>query len=60
MEVFFEEALEEVLQQQAWEESQDQFLHDMQEWGTSDKEREDDSKTSGSFIVLSSFLFCFI
>ena len=37
MEVFFEEALEEVLQQQAWEESQDQFLHDMQEWGLWDE-----------------------
>lgn len=37
MEVFFEEALEEVLQQQAWEESQDQFMRDMEEWGLWDE-----------------------
>ena len=37
MDLFFEEALEEVAQQQTWEQSQDQFLQDMQEWGLWDE-----------------------
>jgi hypothetical protein len=37
MDVFFEEALEVVSQQQAWEESQEQFVRDLEEWGLWDE-----------------------
>ena len=37
MELVFEELMEESSQRESWEQSQDQFLQDMQEWGLWDE-----------------------